>query len=375
MATPRYASGFNSFVPEVTGQVIAHVRNPNSYKYNQYVQLVPTPATVGVYHKLHVDDVMRLGNLNETVWEDGGQRPNNNGQDGIRFVPVEFATIRQNFGSPPIGWKAERMSQKSGIKLLQAHTALARNKAQMNRTARILSLLQTSGNWPSTNTGVANTINGGAGKWDVASSDPLSGNYLAIKKTLDYVARTVFLKTNGQVGRWDTEGDSGLNLILAPDAALLMSETSEIHDYIARSQFALDQIRGKKPGQNALWGLPDQLYGWNLIVEDAVRANARPTADGAELSIDSIGVTPTSGKKSFQMDPDSAIVVSRVGGLDGEYGAPSFSTVQLYYFGSEMELETEDVKRDRRTMVDCVIDDKEVLAAGASGFLITDILT
>jgi hypothetical protein len=360
----RYASGFNAFVAEATGQVIAFVRDPSKYKYNQYTQLVKSPATVGLYYKLHVDDVQRLTDLNETAWEDGAKRPNPNKGDGIRFEPTEFQCVRHDFPFS-IGWKALDMGQRSGLKLLIAHSTLMRNKAQMHRTQRLITLLETAGNW-SGNTAAANTLNGGFGQWDLASNDPTSPFYLAIKKTLDAVAIKIHLKTNGAVGNFGDAEDSGLRLIVSPNAATKMSQTDEIRDMLKQSPFAMDQITGKKAGQNAKWGLPERIYGWDLVVEDAVRVNNNPVAAGTEATL----LT----QKVFIKGDDSAVVVSRPGGLDGEYGAPSFSTVQLYHL-QEMDLETFDDTKHRLTEGHVSIDDKEVLAAPQSGFLITDILS
>lgn len=361
----RYASGFNAFVAEATGQVIAFVRDPGRYKYNQYVQLVPTPAPVGIFYKLHVDDVQRLTDLNETAWEDGAERPNANKGDGIRFEPTEFQTVRHNFPFM-LGWKALDTAGKSGLKLLVAHSTLMRNKAQMHRTQRIVTLLETSGNWGG-NTATANSLNGGFGQWDLASNEPTSPFFLAIKKTLDAVALRIHLKTNGAVGNFGDAEDSGLRLIVSPGLATKMSQTDEIRDMLKQSPYAMDQISGKKPGQNAKWGMPDKIYGWELVVEDAVRVNNNPVAAGTEATLNT--------QKVFIKSDDNAVVVSRPGGLDGEYGAPSFSTVQLYHYKREIELKTFDDPKNERTEGHVSIDDKEVLAAPQSGYLITDTLS
>lgn len=365
--TMRYASGFNAFVPEATGQVIGYIRDPNRYAYNSYTQIVSTPVPVGIFFKLHVDDPQRLASLDEHVWEDGALRPNVNRGDGIRFDQTEFQTIRHNFPFV-IGWKALDTAGRSGLKLLLAYSALARNQAQMHRTQRLITLLETAGNWGN-NTGAANTLNGGYGFWDLASNDPTSGSYLAIKKTLDQVAINIHLKTNGVVGNFRDASDSGLQLILSPNAAARISQTDEMRDAWKRTEFAKGFVLGKDPQINAKWGLPPMYNGWVITIEDAVRDTARPLASGAEST------TGAAGTKNFIKSDSSAVVVSRVGGIDGEYGAPSFSTVQLYYYKREIELKVFDEPKHERTEGHVTIDDKEVLAAPQSGYLITSILS
>lgn len=357
---------FNAYIPEASGQVISYIRDPSKYRLMQYTQLVRSLKPVGVFYKIHPDDSQRLVNDKMFIWPDAHRRPRND-DDALRHDTVEFQTVRRNFDAY-LGWDT---IETADLKVLVGHTAKIRNKAQMSRTQRVITLGETAGNW-GTHTATAISLNGGAGYWDLAASDESSINYLAIKKTLDEVARRIHLDTNGVVGDFGEDGEqNGLMLVLSPGAALKISQSAEIHSYLRESVYALPQLQGGKRGQNAIWGLPEYLYGWKVVVENAVRVSEPLQADGGEAVTTGGAAAP----RRFIKGDDSAICCTRPGGLDGQYGAPSYSTFQLYYYDKEMALETFDEPKDRLTELHCVIHDKEVLAAPASGFLITDILS
>jgi hypothetical protein len=100
---------------------------------------------------------------------------------------------------------------------------------------------------------------GSGGKWDVATT---SNNY--IQKSINYGKIAIHRNTLGAVKTED------LHLVISPALALLMAQSQEIVDYVKQSPFALAQIKGDAPAQNGKWGLPDQLYGVNIEVEDTV---------------------------------------------------------------------------------------------------------
>lgn len=360
MANLGFFSEFAGYVPAATGQLISFIRDPKNYLINDYAQLVPTKKTVGVYHRLGVDQPVRVFNDEENIWSDGKKRPAHH-ENQLKYDTVEFQTKRRDYGFT-IGWKT---IEQADVNMLTAHAQSAQNQLMTARTNRAVTLLETVSQWGS-NTDTASNLNGGAGTWDQGSSDPSHPSYLAIKKTLDTVARQVKLLTNGMV---DNNGKKGmLKLLISPGLAQKMSQSPEIHDYIKQCQFAMAQIEGRVAGQNAIWGLPDQLYGWELLVEDAPIVKQRQNSSeaiGSEASAS--GLNP---KRTFVKSDDKAVVLSRVGGLDGQYGAPSFSTLQIYYYGKELDVETFDEPKHRLTEGHCSEDVIEVIAAPASGFLI-----
>lgn len=362
----QYPGDFSAFVPRATGQIISHIRDPKKYRVNQYVQLVKCDTSVGVYYKIHVDDGMRLETGDEHIWKDGHLRPQWK-HVGIRHDLVEFQTVRKDYGDA-IGWQTLKQADYD---VLYGSTSFCRNQAMMDRTQEVITLLETAANWGG-NTGTANDLNGGAGYWDTSSATPGDPNYLAIKKTLDTALEAIHLGTNGAVADFEEGDKCPFLLLLAPRAAFKISQSAEIHDYLAQSPKSLNQITGRVTGQNARWGLPEQLYGvCEVVVENAVRVSERPKTAGTLAST----AGGTAAPRRFIKSNDSAVLLCRPGALDGQYNAPSFSTAQLYYTEKEMELETLDDQKNRLTEVHVVTQTKAVLASAPSGYLLTDILS
>ncbi len=145
-----------------------------------------------------------------------------------------------------------------------------------------------------------------------------------------------------------------MNLVMSPGCARKISVSQEIVDFIKGSTDARQYIDGKL-GPNAQYGLPSNLYGVNVIVEDCVKVTSRKGATRAA---------------SYALADTTPFLCSRVGGLDGVYGAASFSTLTVFNH-EEMTQETFDDPKHRRTEIYVVDDFAPVVTASISGFLFT----
>ncbi len=362
----QYASQFNAFIPAATGQIIGYIRDPEKYLVNKYAQMIRSDKPVFVYYKLHRDDMgQRVPSTADDVWSDGAKRPESN-NEGFRFDTVEGQTIRRQYDFV-IGWQA---LQNADIKLLLVNTLSARNKMMTAFTRRVTSMLETAANWGD-NTSTAAALINQPGHWDTASDDPTDVNYLAIKRCLDEALYKIKLATNGAVDG----NDEAPKLLINPKLALKMSQAPEIRNYIRESPDALAQILGRKKGQNAKWGLPEQLYGFDILVEDSSYVSERPQADGGFATSPSALVSESTATRKFVKSSTSAVILQRVGGIDGVAGTPSFSTVQVYYHDVETAVEVVDEPWDKRTKGSVVAERDEILAAPESGWLLTDLLS
>lgn len=354
----RYGGQFNSYVPKVTGQVVNYARDPKKYKLNRYTQLVKSEAPVGVYYLIQPDDQVRHVNDEETIWEDGAERPKVTG-NRIRHDTVEFQTVRHDYDFQ-IGWKT---LQVADYNVLLANTNSAQNQCMIAWTNEVINLGESASNW-SSNHANAVDLDGGA-QWDAGTPEnPV------IKKSLLQIAETITLATNGMAADYEKTDDVGLILLLAPRAARRMASTPEIHAIYKESMYADAVVSKQAANPNAVWGLPAMLYGYTVVVENAVRVKTRPVQAGTLAA--TTGGPPAN--RDFVKSATSAIVCSRPGGLDGQMGAPSFSTFQRYYFQTEMKVEIFDEAKHQYTDGHIVRDGKTVLAAPASGFLVENIL-
>lgn len=355
MVTPRFPSPSSAFIPQATGQAIAYVRDPSRFKVNQYVQIVLAPKPTVLYAVLDPDAPVRMVTDQEYNWAPGQPRPKPQGNIG-NFQWVEVRVNRRDYGYTV---DEQLVETAEGWNPRAFFNAIILSLAMTNLSKRVTDLMETSANWGA-NTASASTLNGGAGSWEGASNDESSAKFLAIKKSLNKAVRNIMLATNGLVQRKD------LKLVIAPDTASMMGETAEIHTYLEKSPFAMAQVRGDEPGDNTQYQMPDAVYGIPVVVEDASRVNVRYSADGTAAVLDT--------EKVFIKDKTKAHLVSRVGGLDGQYGAPSFSTLQRYYYKYEMAVESFHETKDKLYESHVVDQYKEVLAAPQSGHQITGVM-
>lgn len=349
-------SAFNGFVPRATGQVISYIRNPDEFPVNNYVQYLESDQTQGYYFVIDRDTPSRVVTDEEYAWEDGDERPVTP-YNGLSFAIQNFVTQRRNV-STVLGDQAVAMADDAWA-ALEHHVGSIAQTIVTLRTKRVVNLLTTASNWNGINVADANQLNNGAGTWDKASDDPSSPYFNAIKKTLLAAKRQIVISTRGFVQRKD------LMLMISPDLAQIMANTAEIHAYLKSSPFSMGVIEGKEPNIVDDWGLPPTLYGFKLIIEDTTIVNDRPTATGGVGS-------GASTNANFLMPTTSAVIMSRKGGIDGQYGSPSFSTVQVYWYEYLMSIFAWHEPRNARTLVDASEQYAEILAAPESGFLVTN---
>lgn len=356
MATPRYASATNVFIPQATGQAIGFVRDPEQFAVNRYVQIVRAPRPVVLYAFLDPDAPVRVVSDAEFDWPYGQQRPKPMANIG-NFKWEEVRVFRRDYGYTV---DEEIVNGSDGWNPKAFFNGIILSLAMTNVTWRVSTLLETAANWGG-NTATATVLNGGAGTWEGASNDETSAKFLAIKKSLNRAMRRIRLASNGMVRKRD------IRLRLSPETADMISETAEIHTYIQGSPAALAQVKGDAPNVNGDWSLPERLYGFELVIEDANRVSVRANADGTVATVET--------EKAFIADRTKATLISRVGGLDGNYGAPSFSTVQRYVHKYEMAVEAQHDAWNKVYESHIVDAFKEVLAAPQAGYLITGVMT
>ena len=343
MAT-GYLSPNAGYIPnwEASGKIIVDFsRAPADFALPRYTQYVKTPKQVGYFLQITPDNAARIINtdLSEFRWPDGQPRPmgNDNHKD---FQFVKFSTDRYAF---PFTLGTLTIDQ-SDWNVTAMYSRMAAQQAMTGRALRVITLVGNSANWPTTHTNTA-TLAGG-GKWDVATSQTPF-----IKKSLMAAAIQINKDTLGVVKPKD------LHLVINPTLASLMASSQEIIDQVKQAANTINLIRGEDRVNNIEgWLLPDVLYGFPVVIEDTVRVSTRKGTNAQTIG--------------YELADTSALLMARVGGLDGLYGAPSFSTVQLF-MEEEMTIETFDDTLNRRMIGSVVENYVEALVSTASGFLFT----
>lgn len=344
MATgPGYPGGNNGYIPSFEGSgrlTVGFSRNPASFAVARYAQIVKCPQSLGYYLKITPEEAARVVSMNDYVWPDGADAPNNaDGAESFKFVP--FTTERRSNGFT----LGEKFVQQCTWSVLEAHGQIHAQKRMTERAIRAATVLTTSGNWAASNTGTATAI--GGGKWDVSTTA-----LLYIKKSLNAMAIVILKGSIGCVMASD------LMLVMNPNTAAKVAESQEVHDYIKSSPAAAAElVTGLGP--NVRYGLPSTLYGYPVHIEDAVRITSKK---GDTLA------------STFAYPDDVVNMVSRPGGITGVYGAPSFSTLTIFAY-EEMTIERFDDRKQRRVEGRVVDDIAPELTADVSGYLLTDVIT
>lgn len=336
----------NTYVPsaEATNNMMVDFsRNVDSFPLNKYIQLVPVSKDVGYYAKMTVEESGRIlrTNLADHIWADGEDAPSVRGNTES-FEWLAYGTKRYMYGFR-LGKKA---SEQAAWDILAQHGRIKAQQAMTGRTQLAVTLATTAGTYDSSHTSAVSSISGVSGKWDVSTTARQD-----IKRSIDYALDIIRLDTLGAVDISD------FKLVMSPGCARKIAVSQEIVDYIKGSPDAMDHIRGKN-GPNAQYGLPADLYGVELVIEDTVKVTSRKGATRAA---------------SYVCADTTPFIVARPGSLavaKDSNSAPRFSALTMFAY-EEMTVESK-YDEDNRVNKGRIVDDFAMVAtAPIAGFLFT----
>jgi len=337
-----HPSAYNVFVKNhdaTNKMVVDFARDPKKFAVNQYVQVVPVKDLAGYYLKVTVEEAGRIlyAGLENFVWHDGAEAPE--GNDALeKFEYLEYRCMRRAFPFT-IG---DLTVEQATWDILAQHASIKARQSMTARTHLAVSALTTTGNYDSSHVLNVPSISGNLGKWTQSTTARQD-----IKRSLNTAAEVILDDTLGAIEIDD------LVVVINSALAARLAETQEITDYIKGSPESLAQVRGELPGRNTMYGLPDKLYGYPIIVEKTRKVTS---AKGATRAASQILATAT------------PFMCARPGSLIGVAGAPSFSTATIFA-QEEMTVETLKDTRNRRTLGRTVDTVAAVLTAPASGIL------
>lgn len=334
MALP-FVTGFpgpNSvYIPAFQGKqsvnlITSYARDPKKFAVNRLAQRTPTELLSGNWLQLRPEALARIfTDPNSVIWVDGQPAPSgtHNAQD-YRAVP--YSCLRRAMPDY-VGWQTKDqavwpiMDTKLGAlaHLMMTQRALVFYNLTLNSANHLASHVKTATAWSS--------IGGTGGYWSAGTpQNPI------IKRSLANIGNQIRLDTMATVGYKEC------TLVISPPSAIAMANSEEIHYYLARSPFALSQIRGDKEMQNGEWGLPDKLYDMDLCIDPTLRTTtARLVVPGTTEDI---------------MDDNTALVICTPGALKENIGQvnSAFSSVHMFvYRGEEMVVKTQDFPWDQLT--------------------------
>ena len=342
-----YPSGSNTYIPsfDATGHlVVAYSRNPKSFPINEWASLTPVKKDSGYYLRVTAEVAGRILNsdfIREAVWHDGDDAPDGN-WNTESFSWFKYATRRLSFAFR-LGYKA---NEQADWKILALHSEFAAQQAMTARSVQAIAVITNAANYDAGHSSTATLVGGGffsAG----TPTNPI------VKKAFNAMAQQIQLSTLGMIKPDD------LVVVMNPVLADATSRSQEIHAYLKESPFALAQVRGDVKSQNGKWGLPDQIYGYKIVVEDTVRVTSKKGAARAA---------------AYAMGENNCAMLARPGGLVSPAGGPNFGTVTQFMY-EEMTVESRD-DPDNRRITGRVTEDYEIqIVAPASGYLLTNCLS
>lgn len=330
-------------------------RNAKSFAVNMICRYRPIKKPTGYYLFFNPLDYQRFPNgtpgtpgtaaSNPFKWAPGNLRPMQGGpQLGFEYRPYNCERY-----SPSVQLDL-LADQVADFPFLKNETENLASQAMASRAMEVVSVLTTSGNYPSTNVDTA--TNWGGGFFNAGTeTNPI------IKTAFGKITALLARVTNGNVT------PKQLVFIVNPNTAWRMGVSQEVHTIFVRSKFAGDLITSETGlGSNAGdYMLPDKLYGIRVVVMDV------------GVNLYNTGATGEAREFIF---PDNTAVLACVDsqGGDASESGSSYETCQLFMY-EDMKVETETDTWNRIIKASVTDNRQAVQVSGTSGVLITNLFS
>lgn len=374
---PASFTAHQTFVPnfDASGKlVVAFSRNIKDFPINKWITLTPVKQLAGYYLRIVPENAARIVNakVEDSIWPDGQPAPigqfNTEVLDWKQFVCFRYvspyaigklAVDSADFDVMTLHQRQaaqQRMTGRAQLvfkKLVPGSQAEAQSMwlnhwAYGPNTANLSLALKEGNGTPAGGTNPGNAYNG----------DAFQPNF---KKILQTIAVKINQDTFGVVST------KNLCVVVNPNTAVRLSQSAEVHAYLKESPYALAQIRGDEKNQNAIWGLPERLYGFEIVVDDTVMVGDNPLVQ-TDPNKSPFEYMQT---KSYVLPDNALLVVAKPNSLVSPIG-PNFSTATIFAY-EEMVVE-EKYDEDNRLYRGRVIDTIGVeLTAPVSGYFVKDI--
>lgn len=346
---PTYVApggGPNTFVPsfEASGKlIVGYSRNPNEFALNRYVQIQPVEQGVGLWLNLDPANAARVlgANGEDFIWPDSHDAPT--GADnplGFTFLPYQTARYAPPFR---IGWKSQKQATWD---IIAAYAAQCAQQAMTLRTKKAVAVVTDSDNYPSANTSTATALVGA--KLDTSTGGDSGTNLIrkAFNKMFAQLQKASYSKVK----------PSQVHIVMNPDCAFALAQTTEVIQYVRQSPFGLASLAGEAP-VNEAYNLPNKMYGYRLTVEEAC---VEPTKKGA---------TPT---PQYVFPDETLAMLARPGELEIPIGSPTFSSVTCFELVN-LAVEIMDDPNNKRIQGRVIDDYVFEMTAPVSSYLLTSV--
>lgn len=329
MAEVGTGGGLNTFVPTfsaATGQIqVEFTRSPNKFAITRYAQLVPVQQMAGYYLRIDEEETARVVATQDNIWPLGEDRPTGINSD-FDFVSYGCQRFQSSFHIP------QETARQAQWDIVASHARIAAAKMMTLRGYRAANLISTDTSYVAAQRYTSYSASNGSGHYTTATA-LINNNVIGSTPETDGVQvlfRTAVEKivqaTNAAVSPTD------ICAVINPTTARLLASTDGVREYVKNYPAAMNFLQGD--AQFATYGLPSQMFGVNVVVDDTVRVSNRK---GSSKSVSFFYGTASAPGIAF---------VSRPGGMVGNEG-PSFSTVSIFAY-EDMTVETLEDPWNRR---------------------------
>jgi hypothetical protein len=337
MASYTFPGNVTTYVPTLSLDLMVEF-NRTEFPINRYIGRKKVDKEKGFYTQMKNDNQARFTSPAQFIWQDGNDAPKILGTGSDSFTFPAYSTLRYCYPEQ-LGYLAveqgswDVLGQASRLRTMQGMTA---------RSYRLASLLTTSTNYPTANYSATATALAG-GTWTSATS---TNPY--IKKSILSMTQTIVQQTFGVVQPKD------LYLVVNPNTAIIVAQSAEFIDLLKQSPVAINIFEGTN--YNSRFGLPDSIYGVNLVVDDTVYNSAGP---GAASSL------------SYTVADNVAFITTKQDAINPSVGQ-AFSSAGLLTYEDWSVNVFNDLK-NRRYDLQVTENTAEVMFAGQAGYLIADV--
>lgn len=343
--TARFVSGTNTFIPQfdASGKLIVEFsRDPKSFAVTNYTQIRPVKRGEGYYLRMSVTQAGRIRTTDGSQfdWHDGNDADLGE-WNRERFAFFPYFTKRKNYPFL-LGYKAV---DQADWQIMASYAAIAAQQAMTQRTQIAVSTLTTSANYDT-------------GHFSTATA--LAGGFLSAGSPTNPILKIALRKAAQQIHQdtWGVVQPKDMVVVIGPDVAAAIAESQEVHTYLKENPVALQVIEKGLSDNMAMWGIPNTLYGYRIVVEDTVGNNVQ------------MGETDS---RAYLLS-NNLIMVARPGSIVSSGGGADFGAAAFFMF-EEMTVETKDDPDNRRHKGRVVEDYDFQLAAPAGAYLITHALS
>ncbi len=315
-------------------------RDAKRFKVSRYTQVVPVEKDVGYYLYLSPDEAGRILNadLKDFVWYDGADAPRRHDSNReFEFRPYRTERYVYDFA---LGYKAV---QQASWQIVAKHAEAMAQKAMTARTQLVANQIFSSSNYDASHVIDVTATYGGT--W--AASDLTTKRIL---KSLTDGAEKILDDTLGAVTKDE------LVLVIGTTVAKAIAQSTEVLEML-KFQAGWDWVQGVTQRTNVSYGVPDTLYGFPVIVDEARKVTSKK---GGTRQVASV------------FPSNQAVLLARPGGMEGTYGTLNFSACVIFA-REEMTVEQKDDPDNRRTLGRVVEDIDVKLVAPAAAVLFTNV--